>query len=203
MASNPKLGMRHLVIVGLFLATMLNPFGAGSAWAEDKNWIFGFRMGPAFLTQELFEGASTSVGPAINAQALYGISKYIAVGLALEWQKNSVTVDGPPDIDLGSARTVSILPTVELRPGRFGKFMPYGTLALGMNFNSFSEEDDVGEIEPDNTFAFRIGAGADYFITPKLALNSELAWKMNKGDVAGSDYDASSMLFLLGLRFHM
>jgi opacity protein-like surface antigen len=84
--------------------------------------------------------------------------------------------------------------------------MPYGTLALGMNLNSFDEEDNVGNIDVDNTFAFRIGGGTDYFVTPHLALNTELAWKMNKGDIGGTtgtDFNASSMLFLFGVRYHM
>jgi opacity protein-like surface antigen len=207
MAINPQIAIRHVFVIGLFVATMLNPFAARSAWAVDNNWTFGFRVGPAFFTQEVVEGFSTDVGPAVNLQALYGISKYISVGLAIEWQRNFVKLD-TPEVDVGYANTVSILPTVEVRPGRFGKFMPYGTLALGMNLNTFDEEDNVSDLDVDNTFAFRIGAGTDYFITPKLALNTELAWKMNKGDVssplAGSaDYDASSMLFLFGVRYHM
>jgi opacity protein-like surface antigen len=189
----------------LFIGTLLAPFGGQTAWAVEDRWTFGFRVGPAFYTQELVEGLSSNVGPAVNLQALYGISKYISVGLAIEWQRNFVKLDSPAT-DIGYANTVSILPTVELRPGRFGKFMPYGTLALGMNLNSFDEEDNVGNLDVDNTFAFRIGAGTDYFVTPHLALNAEVAWKMNKGDVGGTtgtDYDASSMLLLFGVRYHM
>ena len=213
MAGQPQRRITQFVAVGLLvITTMLSP----SAWAADNNnWTFGFRVGPAFYTQDLLDEnllgteVSSSVGPALNFQALYGISRYISVGLAIEWQRHSIELDSP-SADLGTVNTVSLLPTVEIRPGRYGKFMPYGTLAFGVNVNSFSEDDALAgtDVEMDNTFAFRIGAGTDYFLTPHLALNTELAWKMNDGDFtvpgAGSaDFNASSMMFLFGVRYHM
>jgi opacity protein-like surface antigen len=204
--------IKQVLVVGMLLIGMLGP----SAWAadNDKNWTFGFRVGPAFYTQDvldesLFGEVSSSVGPALNFQALYGISKNIAIGLAIEWQQHSISIDSPA-VDLGSINTVSLLPTIEIRPGRYGKFMPYGTLAFGVNVNSFSEDDALSgvDVEMDDTFAFRIGGGADYFVTPHLALNAELAWKMNDGDFTvpgggSGEFNASSMLVLFGIRYHM
>jgi outer membrane protein len=208
MTTSWSIRIRELFAVGVLLTgMMLDPFAVRSVWAEDK-WTFGFRVGPAFYTQDVIEDTSSSVGPAINFQALYGIAKYISVGLAIEWERHSVESEAP-SVDLGTVNTVSVLPTIEIRPGRYGKFMPYGTLAFGVNVNSFSEDDALAgaNLDMDNTFAFRIGAGTDYFLTPKLALNTELAWKRNAGDVtvAGgqTDFNASSILFLFGVRYHM
>ncbi len=41
----------------------------------------------------------------------------------------------------------------------------------------------VCEVEPDNTFALQIGGGVDYFIKDNIAINGELVWKLNSGDV--------------------
>ena len=219
MGRKPQGRIKQLVIGLLFVGMLVTPLASPAAWAVDNNWTFGFRVGPSILTQDVVDEdllgteVSSGVGPAVNFQALYGISRYISVGLALEWQRHSFDVDSP-STDIGTLNTVSLLPTVEIRPGRYGKFMPYGTLAFGVNLNSFSEDDALAgiNVDVDNTFALRIGAGTDYFLTPHLALNTELAWKMNSGDAtltvpgigsASGDFNASSMMFLFGVRYHM
>ena len=42
-------------------------------------------------------------------------------------------------VDLGHQDTVSVLPTVELRPVRFGPITPYVNMSFGVNVNSFGE----------------------------------------------------------------
>ncbi len=62
-----------------------------------------------------------------------------------------------------------------------------------------------------NTFAFRGGAGVDFFVTDPLAVNAEAAWKSNSGDgeitVGGTPvlrgaFDASAAQVMLGLRWY-
>ena len=62
-----------------------------------------------------------------------------------------------------------------------------------------------------NTFALRVAGGFDFPITSNLAVNTEMAWKKDSGSFERSaptgggltsDYNASSLMFLFGLRFH-
>lgn len=179
--------------------------------AIPGQWMFGGRIGPSTLTQSLSSNINTATGPALNFQSMYAVNNMIMVGLMLEWERRGVDRE-TPFLDLGSMDTVSLLPTVEVRPGHFATVYPYASMGLGVNINSFSESGGVGrQISPSNNFAFRLAAGADYFITKTIALNTELAWKRNDGHahisapgLAGlnpSDWNASSFNFLLGVRW--
>ena len=77
-----------------------------------------------------------------------------------------------------------------------------------MNIHSFSNGDRLGneDVSFSNTFALRVDGGLDIPITSHLALNGEVAWKRDSGDFERSglkgDFNASSLMFLFGLRFH-
>jgi len=80
-------------------------------------------------------------------------------------------------------------------------------MGFGVNVNSFSESDNISgtTISPSNNFAWRLAWGADYFLTSALALNAEMAYKINDGHVTIngvelSDWNASSFGFLFGVR---
>jgi opacity protein-like surface antigen len=191
----------------------MNPVSTQAQWvpegqAPEGRWTAGFRAGFSPLTQEMFAGTDTSVGPVLNFMGMYGINKWMNVGLMLEWNRHSVDTERGRDI--GTLNTVSLLPTVEFRPGRFGRVVPYGSVGIGVNVNSFSEDDTYkrtsGSVSPANTFAFRLAGGVDYPLNDRLALNTELAWKRNRGglELAGADagsFDASSINLLFGVKY--
>lgn len=83
--------------------------------------------------------------------------------------------------------------------------MPYLSTGMGININSFSEAAGTPTIDVSNTFAFRLAGGMDYPLTSNLALNTEVAWKRNRGGIevggAQGNFDATSMNLLLGLRY--
>lgn len=181
--------------------------------AVPGQWMFGGRVGPTTLTQSLSGNINTQTGPALNFQGMYAVSDMVMVGLMLEWERRGVDHE-TRNLDLGSLDTVSLLPTVEVRPGHFNQVYPYASMGLGVNVNSFSENGGIGgtRISPSNNLAFRLAAGADYFITKTIALNTEIAWKRNDGHahISGpggniglnpSDWNASSFNFLLGVRW--
>jgi outer membrane protein len=100
---------------------------------------------------------------------------------------------------------VSVLPTVELRPVRFGPITPYVNMSFGVNVNSFGEARNIATISPSNTFAWRLGWGADWMITKQFALNGEMAYKRNDGhatiaNTQINDWNASSFGFLFGVK---
>lgn len=170
---------------------------------EAGQWVLGMRAGFAPLTQELTRNSSTSVGSLVNFQAMYSMNTWLLVGMMLEWERHGVDQERP-SIDLGHQDTVSVLPTVELRPVTLGPVSPYVNMGFGVNVNSFGENTG-NRISPSNTFAWRLGWGADYMMTRQFALNAEMAYKRNDGHatvngVRNNDWNASSFGFLFGVK---
>lgn len=205
------------LVLGLaLLAPWTAPDAGAESWmpggATPGQWMFGGRIGPSTLTQSLSSNIDTATGPALNFHGMYAVTNMVMVGLMLDWERRAVDRERPR-LDLGSMDTVSFLPTIEVRPGHWGPVYPYGSASMGVNFNSFSEDSGIGatRISPSNNFAFRLAAGADYFITKTIALNTELAWKRNDGHahitgppIGGlnpNEWNASSFNFLIGVRW--
>ena len=173
---------------------------------EAGKVMLGMRAGFAPLTQSLTDNTSTDVGSLVNFQAMYSLNKFLLVGMMLEWERHSINVERP-SIDLGHQDTVSVLPTVELRPVRLGPVVPYANMSFGVNVNSFGENTST-QISPSNTFAWRLGWGADYMLTKQFALNTEMAYKRNDGHatiggVQVDDWNASSFGFLFGIKLFL
>ncbi|MBK9947131.1 MAG: outer membrane beta-barrel protein [Nitrospira sp.] len=193
-------GVLFAVLVSAFpfsTLTSAQEFGG----IEPGRWIVGFRAGFSPLTQQLSTGTSTSIGPLVNFQAMYSLNTWFLVGMMLEWERHGVSVE-QPDVDLGHQDTVSVLPTIEIRPGRSGPLSPYVNMSFGVNVNSFGEDTAI-RISPSNTFAWRLGWGTDYQLNERFALNLELAYKRNDGHTTGTggrnnDWNASSFGFLFG-----
>ncbi|NOS79577.1 MAG: outer membrane beta-barrel protein [Nitrospira sp.] len=207
---------RHLVVVSMLLACFSlvllpgNPVLAQDSkdnfgGIEAGKWVLGMRAGFAPITQELSANRSTDVGSLVNFQAMYSLNKWLLVGMMLEWERHAIDQERPQR-DLGHQDTVSVLPTVELRPVNFGSLSPYVNMSLGVNVNGFGESSAT-RISPSNTFAWRLGWGADYMITKQFALNTEMAYKRNDGHATvngarNDDWNASSFGFLFGVKMY-
>lgn len=198
-----------LLVIALLMGLGANQVRAEEPTVKDGGTepgkvYLGMRAGFAPLTQQLTPGTSTAVGSLVNFQAMYSLNNWFLIGMMLEWERHSVNIEGP-DIDLGHQDTVSILPTIELRPVRLGSITPYVNMSFGVNVNSFGEARNIATISPSNTFAWRLGWGADWMITQRFALNGEMAYKRNDGHatVGGvqiNDWNASSFGFLVGVK---
>jgi len=173
---------------------------------EPGKVMLGMRAGFAPLTQTVSKGTSTDVGSLVNFQAMYSLNHWLLAGMMVEWERHGMSNERP-DINLGHQDTVSVLPTVELRPIRFGPLVPYANMSVGVNVNSFGESRAIRgtTISPSNNFAWRLGWGADYMFTKQFALNTEMAYKRNDGHatidgVRINDWNASSFGFLFGAK---
>ena len=190
------------LIVLTIVSTVSTPILAEEfGGTEPGKWVLGFRAGFAPLTQQLSENTSTSIGPLVNFQGLYSVNNWLLVGMMLEWERHGVSVE-QPDVNLGHQDTVSVLPTLEIHPVRLGRISPYVNMSFGVNINSFGEDTAI-RISPSNTFAWRLGWGADYKLNERFALNAEWAYKRNDGHTTGTggrndDWNASSFGFLFG-----
>ena len=205
---------RHLMFGVGALVAALGWYSVGPAQADwvhegqanEGKWTLGARTGFNIPTQSWADDTKTSIGPTpINLQAMYGISKWIRLGFMMEWERRSIDSRNP-SFDLGTLNTISLLPTVEFRPGHFSGITPYLSTSIGVNVNSFSEDDNAVKISQANTFAYRLAGGLDFPLTHNLMLNTEAAWKRNRGGLeinnrdAGS-VDASTISLLVGVRY--
>ena len=202
---------------GLVGFMVISAFALGSQ-AKAEEWkmeqggiepgkvVLGMRAGFAPLTQSLTANSSTSVGSLVNFQAMYNLNKFLLAGMMLEWERHGVDQERPYR-DLGHQDTVSVLPTVEVRPVRFGPISPYVNMSFGVNVNRFGENSST-RISPSNTFAWRLGWGADYMLNKQFALNAEMAYKLNDGHATvngnlNNDWNASSFGFLFGAKLFL
>jgi opacity protein-like surface antigen len=177
---------------------------------EPGKVMLGMRAGFAPVTQTVSEvpgfRTSSDVGSLVNFQGMYSLNKWLLAGMMLDWERHSMSEEGS-NTDLGHQDTVSVLPTVEVRPVKFGPIVPYANMGIGVNVNSFGESSAISGsiISPSNTFAWRLGWGADYMLTKQFALNTEMAYKRNDGHatingVRLNDWNASSFGFLVGVK---
>lgn len=190
-----------LALTAMVCTPLSASWGEEFGGTEPGKWVLGTRVGFTPLTQQLADNTSTSVGPLVNFQGLYSINRWFLVGLMIEWERHNVSLERP-DVDLGHQDTVSVLPTIELRPVKLDRITPYVNMSFGVNINSFGEDTAV-RISPSNTFAWRLGWGADYRLNEQFALNVEMAYKRNDGHTTGTggrndDWNASSFGFLFG-----
>ena len=179
---------------------------AGAQNIKGKSGV-GVRGGVSLLSQDIAVGLEGKTGPLISINILYGNTDILSTGLDIQWERHKVEEIGV-DTDIGEASTVSLIPFVELRAARIGNLTPYASLGIGVNINSFS----VDNINPETTFTVKFAGGADYFVTPDLALNAELGWKLNSGEVNAcnsltgdcvtDDWKISALNALFGLRYY-
>lgn len=205
------------IVLGTLVLSLGLASGAGAQDIKGK-WGLGLRAGPSFLTQDINdENPSVTVegdtGLALNAQAFYGVTSNIAAGIMLDWTRNDTTLSvSGLELDLGTLNTISLMPYAEFR-GNLQRLAPYLGAGIGVNINTFSEDDLVQaagiDVDPETTFAFRVAGGADYFVTRSLALNAEFGWKLNSGDAdmtipgfgtGTGDFNASVISFIVGIR---
>jgi len=196
-------------LVGFMLLSslaVLSSHASAETWKMEQGGIepgkvmLGMRAGFAPLTQSLNDGISTDVGSLVNFQGMYSLNKWLLLGMMVEWERHSMSLEGS-GADFGHQDTVSVLPTVEVRPVKFGPVIPYANMSFGVNVNSSSEN----AVSPSNNFAWRLGWGADYLLTKQFALNTEMAYKRNDGHatIGGArvdDWNASSFGFLFGAK---
>ncbi len=182
----------------------------GQSVAGD--FVIGLRAGAIVPTQQILENLSsgTSAGPLVNLEAYYVLREWVRLGLMFEWQRYKINAR---DAEVGTLTTFSMLPAVEFRPTRemmrgvgFEWLIPYASAGAGLNVHSFSNGARLGSesVSFSNTFALRLAGGLDFPITSHLAVNGEVAWKRDSGNFERSglegDYNASSLMFLFGLR---
>src|SRR6185503_9742140 len=164
MITSWRIDMRDVTVrwslVGCMVLSVLVLGGQAKAedWKMEQGGIepgkvmLGMRAGFAPLTQSLTDNTSTGVGSLVNFQAMYSLNNWLLAGMMVEWERHSINVERP-SVDLGHQDTVSVLPTIEVRPVKFGPVIPYANMSFGVNVNSFGESSTISgtTISPSNT----------------------------------------------------
>ena len=184
--------------------------------------VLGLRAGVAIPSKKVLRntGNETSIGPLVNAEALYAVREWVRLGLMLEWHQHSIDLWGPK---LGTLGVFSILPTAEFRPTRkmmkdlgwesfvnyglgLNSLIPYAAFGIGANVHSFSNSNETPSAAESfsTTLALRAAAGFDIALNSRWSFNTEVAWNRDSGTYTfngvEADFDASSLNVLVGVR---
>ncbi len=118
--------------------------------------------------------SKASIGEVFGIEGIYGISDNLSVTFDMTRRKTGIT-DEKTGYELGDVTTYSLVLSLQPRIPVSDYLVPYFDFGMGININAVSDDD----IRMDNTIAFKIGAGMDYFITEDFALNIKAAWIPN------------------------
>ena len=194
-------------------------------------WIFGLRGGlsnPIEYNSLYYYRAPgdlyADIGPYVSASALYGVARYLMVGLDVDYDSLPFS-QAATGIGIGTSQTVTIVPEAEVRSNRLDSFVSvYGTLGLGMTVNTFSKSSSFANIcdlealgclaaVDREAIALRMAIGVDFFMTEDFAINAELGGiytsanatlTVNPNDrvsVFDGSGNLSTVFFLFGFHF--
>lgn len=198
------------------------------AQSVEGKWGIGIRGGGGLPDEDVSTAFESKTGPIVSGNILYGLGDIFSVGLNIEWEKHDIEISGR---GVGEAKTTSIIPLIEWRPIVSGAVSYYLSFGLGINMNSFNRDErrrrtilsedltaeEIAdlfttpfEVDPENTMAIKISSGFDYFAAKNLAVNTEVGWKSNSGNMEfcfslgceTRDWDASVFTALLGFRYY-
>jgi opacity protein-like surface antigen len=213
----------RVILTAAVLFFVSVPAAMGQEINLKDRWAVGLRVGPSVLTQNL--GASIlstqtsasdvqgDAGPVISGDIMYALEEMLLLGINIEWETHSITANGG---EFGTSSTISIIPTLEFRATEMMPLSPYLSFGMGFNLNSFdftgNPRSTLGtHFNPETTAALKAGIGADYFLTKNTALNGEVGYKYNSGNlkvcspyIGGcnpTDWRLSTVSILIGLRY--
>jgi hypothetical protein len=130
--------IRYVVVGTVFFLGYSIMVSLADAQDVQGKWGLGIHAGPSFMTQDINSEEPSDVGkvgPIVNGEIVY-IMQDGALGLSVEWERHKVKES---NVDLGDGTTISILPFTELRIPATENIIPYVSLGLGININSFNE----------------------------------------------------------------
>lgn len=182
-------------------AAALFVVGALSAQESDTT-SEGFKKGDAFITgnvgfssrkNDISKGHSFTVMPTVGFFA----TDNIAVGAALTYMGQTLKTNGVPDTKNNSYGA-----------GLFGRyyFTPANTFSffgeLAASYNHSTSKVDGGDKQTGNGFGIQAGPGINYFVSPRLSLQSYVGLISYGSSTTKAPYgDSKTTGFNAGLNF--
>lgn len=165
----------------------------------------------------------TEIGWTGGGGFLYGINDHLAVTMDIIYFQTKAEASedgGPGKADFGTVRTVDFSVGAQWRFTPQSRFVPYVGAGVDVLWNHIDLDDDFkyltemppsAKLETDIAFGVHLNAGADFFITPNVALNAEIRGLLStESDVDlkiyGStwevaQYNPSNISGFIGVRF--
>jgi len=152
---------------------------------------------------------------------MYGITDNLSVNFDVIYMQPTLEVSyptWPKERDMGKFQTVDFSLGGQWRFMPKSKFVPYIGAGLDVLWNKASDDSHfwpiTASLETDVTYGGHVSAGADFFITPNIALNAEVRGLYStKGDVTFKDpgdsndgqviarYNPTNISGFVGIRF--
>lgn len=149
---------------------------------------------------------------------MYGITENFSVDFDIIYSQVSVTATPVGGINqtLGTGKTIDFSFGGQWRFTPKKPFVPYAGAGFDFMINRFdlnSAYSTPGDsIDVDNTFGVHLNAGADFFVTPKIALNAEFRYLYSANgdmtrkypgdpDTVVATYSPSNFSGFAGVRF--
>ena len=135
----------------------------------------------------------------ISTEVAYGVTPYIALGVEAGWQE----ADGEASDE--TVGWVPILFDIIVRvPTVHEALVPYGILGLGVGGVYVTDDNgngptNNGDDSDDTGFAWKLGAGADYFINSNWIFNFEFAYWDVGVDLPRTTVGSNTSFWTLGV----
>lgn len=156
------------------LLVVLSTFLTASAWAamsKSGEVLAPDRQGHWDLGIGVAAGMNDDADDAafVYGQVSYGVTPYIGLGIEAGWE------EADSELNNDTIGVVPVMADIIVRiPTLHESLVPYGILGLG-GAGVYVERDDRDDVD-DTGFAWKLGAGADWFINPNWIFNFEFAY---------------------------
>lgn len=190
----------------LIITSLVLLISTSTANAEENHKMsLGVKAGFSALTQDVDIFTEGNVGPLIGGNFQYNLSDVVSLGFDLEWESHIIIIR--PDIEIGTANTITMLPFLKVQQKLYSNFSSYEIIGIGYNINSFTNSSLCAllscNIVPQNTFAFKVGSGMKYLLNTEYSLSTEIGWKLNSGNYTGTNkFNASAFYMTFGFRHY-
>ena len=184
---------RYFIFVSVILSLVLTT--VSHAYMEHDDITQRWGVGASFATS-LSTSDETNPAFSIGVNATYGIKDNIAVTLDVGYHEFGYEALG---LNFGELEAVPLIFSLQWRYPFMMSQIPatvYGITGLGAIFYDFDNEGSTGarNVDVDDAFAVRLGAGMDFFMDYNWVLNVEGSYTFSDTNVILSNTDGSQMI---------
>ncbi|MEI6609132.1 MAG: OmpA family protein [Deltaproteobacteria bacterium] len=220
----------------MLFATAVSLLLAGTAMADSIEGKVGItaRGGASYVFNSEFTDEGIAANPGVNKDIkpgvgwtgggglMYGITENLAVTFDVIYLQTTLKMsDAAQEYKFATGKTVDFSLGAQWRFIPKSRFVPYIGAGFDVLWNKLDIDDEFrnnrggvagSSLDTATTFGGHLSAGADFFITPNIALNAEVRGLYStKGDItlkeAGNPdnkiakYNPSNISGFLGIRF--
>jgi outer membrane protein len=202
-----------LVVNTAFADSIAGKFGVTAR--GGVSYIFNSEWTDAGMNELLSGGVvvdksmKAGIGWAAGGGLMYGITDNLAVDFDVIYAQSDIKFSsGGIDYTLGTGYTSDVSIGAQWRFMPKSKFVPYVGAGLDILVNGISLKNGGGNVDVATSYGAHLSGGADFFITPKIALNAEIRGMYGtEGDIKepngiiSAKYNPTNISGFVGVRF--